>query len=204
MFCDADQPLGFQPHQNLHFWIRPWLSWVTMFFASHVLRLKAGHCNHFDSFPVDEYRLHFPACFRGPLTYFQVHMAFSFCWLSPGPQAKQCSILTTRSNNMTCWKKNRAAWHEVEKVQQHEKKQERSSNLAPRKSNQIAKIDIKDIKQCDVRLRRCGGQVEHEVDKIKQPSTIKTKSTSLTWYQENQTAKHEVVKGKRRSMKSWI
>ena len=64
-------------------------------------------------------------------------------------------------------KKKSAAWHEVEKVKQHEKKQEKSSNLAPWKSNQIAKLDIKDIKQCDVRLRRCEGQVEHEVDKIK-------------------------------------
>jgi len=59
-------------------------------FASHVLRLRAGHytilCNHLDSFPVDEYRLHFPACFQVPLTYFHIHMTFSFRSPPPGPQ----------------------------------------------------------------------------------------------------------------------
>ena len=62
--------------------MRPQLYSVTMFFDSHVLWLKAGHytilCNHLDSFPVDEYRLHFPACFQVPLTYFHIHMTFSF------------------------------------------------------------------------------------------------------------------------------
>ena len=56
-----------------------------MFFASHVLRLKAGHytilCNHLDG----EYHLHFPARLQVPLTYFRIHMTFSF--RSPPPWA---------------------------------------------------------------------------------------------------------------------
>ena len=34
---------GFEPHQKLHFWIGPQLFTVTMFFGSHVLRMKAEH-----------------------------------------------------------------------------------------------------------------------------------------------------------------
>ena len=60
-----------------------------MFFASHVLRLKAGHytilCNHLDSFRVGEYHLHFPACLQVPLTYFRIHMTFSFRSPPHGP-----------------------------------------------------------------------------------------------------------------------
>ena len=33
----------FEPHQKLHFWIGPQLFTVTMFFGSHVLRMKAEH-----------------------------------------------------------------------------------------------------------------------------------------------------------------
>ena len=34
---------GFEPHQTLHFWIGPQLFTVTIFFGSHVLRMKGEH-----------------------------------------------------------------------------------------------------------------------------------------------------------------
>jgi hypothetical protein len=76
-------------------------------FASHVLRLRAGHytilCNHLDSFPVDEYRLHFPACFQVPLTYFHIHMTFSF--RSP-PRASSPRLVVWRP-----WLFDICLWH---------------------------------------------------------------------------------------------
>ena len=54
---------GFEPHQKLHFWIGVQLFTVTMFFGSHVLRMKAEQCFFFATVltpsdaPVDEYRL---------------------------------------------------------------------------------------------------------------------------------------------------
>ena len=64
-FVTRTNSWGFQPHQKLHFWIRPQFCSVTMFFASHVLRMKLNItlllCNHLDSFPVAEFPCMFPS-----------------------------------------------------------------------------------------------------------------------------------------------
>ena len=71
-------------------------------FLAHVLRPNSSHrcssftshCRSFTSLPQKRLRrharaFHFPACFQVQLTYFRIHVTFSFRSPPPGPQVKR-------------------------------------------------------------------------------------------------------------------
>ena len=86
---------------NIHAYIFYFL-YLSRTFLAHVLRPNSSHrcssftshCRSFTSLPQKRLRrharaFHFPACFQVQLTYFRIHVTFSFRSLPPGPQVKR-------------------------------------------------------------------------------------------------------------------